>query len=232
MSPGVNHILASLPAEDRARLDPQLGTVALAKDKQIYRFDDQITTVYFPWDGVCSITRAMSDGRMVELETIGREGVVGCLAGFGEPLARFDAMVQVPGDGAYTLAIEPFRAEMRRQGALYDAVCRYMTFSHGLVATSAACNALHDSVERCARWLLMAHDRMGRDTFDLSHEYLAMMVGVRRPTATLAAGELQKAGLIRYRRGKMEIIDREKLERVSCECYVNVEQHFLRQLCK
>ena len=231
MSPGVNHILASLPVEERARLDPHLGTVNLSKDLRLYRVDDQIKTVYFPWDGVCSITRAMSDGRMVELETVGREGIVGYVAGFTDPIAHFDAMVQVPGDGAYTLGVGAFRAEMQRQGALYDLVCRYMAFSHNLVSVSAACNALHDSVERCARWLLMAHDRVAGATFDLSHEYLAMMVGVRRPTATLAAGELQKAGLIRYRRGKMEILDREGLERVSCECYVNVEQHFLAQLC-
>lgn len=231
MSTGVNHILASLPADERARLEPHLGSVALRKDKRIYRLDDPIETVYFPWDGVCSITRAMADGRMVELETVGREGVIGYLAAFGEARARFDVMVQVPGDGAYTLGVEPFRAEMRRQGALYTAVCCYLTFSHGQVATSAACNALHDSVERCARWLLMAHDRVGRPTFDLSHEYLAMMIGVRRPTATLAAGELQQAGLIRYRRGKMEIVDREGLERVSCECYVHVEEQFRQQLC-
>lgn len=231
-APRINHILASLPPWERARLEPHLGVVELSKDKPIYHFDDPIKTVYFPWDGVCSITRAMADGRMVELETVGREGIVGYLAGFGEERARFDAMVQVPGEGAYTLAVEPFRAEMRRQEALYAAVCRYMAAAHSLVATSAACNALHDSVERCARWLLMAHDRMGKDTFDLSHEYLAMMVGVRRPTVTLAAGALQKAGLIRYRRGRMEIVDREGLEKVSCECYINVEQHFLDLLCQ
>lgn len=229
---GVNHILASLAADELARLQPHLGAVELTKDRPIYRSDDRIETVYFPWDGVCSVTRAMADGRMVELETVGREGMLGYLAGFGDDIAHVDAMVQVPGEGAHTLPVEPFRAEMRRQGALYRAVCVYMSAAHRLVAATAACNALHDSVERCARWLLMAHDRIGRDCFDLSHEYLAMMLGVRRPTATLAAGELQQAGLIRYRRGKMEIVDREGLQAVSCECYVNVEQYCLGLLCQ
>jgi CRP-like cAMP-binding protein len=139
-------------------------------------------------------------------------------------------MVQIPveneGDAAQTMSARDFRTEVARPGAFRDAVSAYMIGAHGFIAASVACNALHTADERCARWLLMAHDRVGTDTFQLSHEFLAMMLGVRRPTATVVAGTLQSAGLIRYRRGRMEILNRQGLEDAACECYETVRQHF------
>jgi CRP-like cAMP-binding protein len=225
-----NLILRSLPSSDFARLEPELGSVELPARKVLYRDGEPITTVYFPWGGVCSITRVMQDGRMVEVGAVGREGVMGYMAGFGDDIATGDCMVQVPDGGAYAMRASTFRAEMNVHGALHRIVSRFMNAMNVLAFQSVACNALHGAEERCARWLLMVHDRVGADSFLLSHEFLAVMLGVRRPTATIAAGVLQKAGLITYRRGRMTILNREGLEEAACECYAAVQEHFERLL--
>jgi CRP-like cAMP-binding protein len=225
-----NLILRSLPPADYARLEPELGTVDLPVRKILYRDGERIRTVYFPWDGVCSITRVMRDGRMVEVGAVGREGVIGYMAGLGDDIATGDCMVQVPGEGAYTMRVATFRAEMSACGAFHDITSRFMNAMNVLAFQSVACNALHTAEERCARWLLMVGDRAQSDRFALSHEFLAVMLGVRRPTATIAAGMLQKAGFITYKRGQMSIVDRAGLEQVSCECYAAVQEHFQRLL--
>src|SRR5687768_1242957 len=161
---------------------PMLRTIPLKPKQVLFTKGDSIEAVYFPWGGVCSLVATMDDGRMTELATVGREGVVGYLAGFGQRVASHDAMVQIPvedgGDAAQTMSARDFRTEMARPGAFRDAISAYMIGAHVFIATSVACNALHTADERCARWLLMAHDRVGADTFQLSHEFLAMMLGV------------------------------------------------------
>ena len=184
-----------------------------------------IETVYFPNGGVCSLTMTMEDGRVAEVGLTGREGLVGYLLAFGQNEASHDAMVQIPGGSALTMSRRDFREHMSRNGSLRALVNRYMLAATAFTTTSVACNALHVAEERCARWLLHAHDRMGSATFDLSHEFLAMMLGVRRPTATIVAGTLQRSGLIRYSRGRMTIVDRPRLEQASCECYGLIEQY-------
>jgi CRP-like cAMP-binding protein len=225
-----NLILQALPAEDYTRLAPQLATTDLPFKRYLHRDGETINTVFFPWSGVCSITRVMSDGRMVEVATIGREGAVGYMVGLGDDTATGDCMVQVEGGGSHTLSAAAFRSEVDRRGALYRLITRYTNAVNVLAFQSVACNALHTAEERCARWLLLVHDRVAADTFPLSHEFLSVMLGVRRPTATIAAGILQRAGLITYKRGRMTILNREKLEEASCECYEAVEQHFRRLL--
>ena len=226
-----NHLLASLPDADQRRLRPLLHAVTIKARQVLYTKGDPIEQVYFLTGGVCSLVAAMDDGRMAELATIGREGVVGFIAGFGQEIASHEAMLQipVPGEteaGALAMSARDFRAEMAQAGAFRDAVNKYIVAANVFLETSIACNALHGTEERCARWLLMVQDRIGSATFQLSHEFLAMMLGVHRPTATVVAGTLQAAGLIRYRRGRMEILNREGLEEASCECYAIVAQHF------
>lgn len=220
-TPRINDVLASLPEAEFARLDPRLRPVMFSPREILQKAGDDIDCVYFPWGGACSIVATMSDGRTAEVATVGREGIVGYLAGFGANRAQHDAMVQIHAVncGAYAMTVADFRAELARAEGMSSAVARYVVNMDAFLSSTVACNALHLVIERCARWLLLAQDRLESPQFCLSHEFLAMMLGVRRPTATVVAGELQAAGLIRYRRGQMEILDREGLEAVSCECY-------------
>jgi len=186
--------------------------------------------VYFPWNGVCSLTATMRDGRMVEVGTIGNEGVVGMSGYFGGQLPDVMTVVQVPGSGAHVMRRGVFLAEMDRAGALYHLVRRYSQALLALMMQSVACNALHEIDQRCARWLLMTHDRVDGDVLELTQEYLATMLGVRRPSVTDVARRLQRAKLIDYRRGRIRIVDRRGLEARSCECYTTVRHHFERLL--
>ena len=222
-----NLLLEALPPEDAARIAPLLRSIPLKTRTRLLEEGQPIETVYFPNGGVCSLTVTMEDGRVAEVGLAGREGAVGYMAGFGQEFAAHDAMVQIPDGSAQFLSTRDFREEMARGGALRTLVTRYMVASNALTSMSVACNALHTAEERCARWLLHAHDRVGSPRFELSHEFLAMMLGVRRPTATIVAGILQRAGYIRYRRGNMEILDRRGLEDASCECYRAIETHFI-----
>lgn len=225
-----NRLLAALPPEEYRRLEPHLTAVPLHQHTVLEALGEPIERVYFPWDGVCSFTNVMQDGRTVEVGTIGNEGVVGMEAYFGGHLSNIQTVVQVPGAGATMMRTGRFVAEMDREGALYQLVRRYSQALLSLVTQSVACNALHDMDQRCARWLLMTHDRVDGDTVLLTQEYLAAMLGARRATVTLVAKRLQRAGLIDYRRGRMIVKDRPGLARLSCECYGVVRAHFERLL--
>jgi CRP-like cAMP-binding protein len=185
------------------------------------------THVYFPWSGVCSLTMTMADGRMIEVGTIGNEGLVGIAAYFGSQVPDALTLVQVPGDGAHVMRVGSFVAEMAREGQLHRVVRRYSQALIALMMQSVACNGLHEVDQRCARWLLMTQDRAG-DSFLLTQEYLASMLGVRRPSVSEVASRLQRAKLIEYRRGRITIKDRKGLEKLSCECYRIVRDHFER----
>jgi CRP-like cAMP-binding protein len=174
--------------------------------------------VYFPGGGFCSILIVLEDGSMVEIATIGREGMVGGAAALEGPVTAV-AMVQGATDICYRMTVEAFREEMDRRGVFYELVTRYAQALFGFVAQSTGCNALHSVEQRLARWLLMAHDRMELKEFPLTQEFVAMMLGASRPTVTVVAGTLQKAGLIKYRHGRVTIVDRKNLEAASCECY-------------
>ncbi len=190
-----NKLLACLPRTDFQRLRPHLRTVPIAVKQIIHPRGEAVREVFFPNGGVASITTVMRDGSMVEIATVGDEGMLGV---FENAMMSTETMMQVPDTSASAevMPVEIFRREFDRRGALYECVGRY---SQGLVALmmqSTACMALHPVQQRCCRWLLMAHDRIGRDHFQLSHEFLAMMLGSTRPTVTVVAGTLQKAGLI------------------------------------
>jgi CRP-like cAMP-binding protein len=217
--PSSNQLLAALPAPEYARLAPSLETLPLKLKEWIHPPGEAIRDVYFPGGGFCSILTVLEDGRMVEVATIGREGAVGMSAVFDGTASRSLAMVQAAAATCYRMPIGVFRQEMDRRGPFYELLTDYTQALVGLIMQSTACNAVHRVEQRLARWLLMAHDRVGADAFPLTQEFVAMMLGVARPTVTIVAGTLQKAGLITYQRGNVTILDRRKLEAASCECY-------------
>ena len=170
--------------------------------------NEPIREVFFPNGGVASITTVMRDGAMVEIATIGDEGLIGINAFFGPALMSGEAMMQVPDTNAEAMSVKAFRTELDHRGPFYDCVQVYSQALIMLMMQSTACMALHSVEQRCCRWLLMTHDRVHRDDFQLSHEFLAMMLGSTRPTVTSVAGALQKARLIKYVHGHITIVDR------------------------
>jgi CRP-like cAMP-binding protein len=228
-TPG-NRLLAMLPQSDLDRLLPRMRRISLARKQILHKAGERIGEVYFPNGGVCSMTTVMSDGRMVEVATIGNEGVVGISAIFGRENANGESLVQVPGTDALALPIEVFRAEVEQNPAFSLLINRYLQAFLVMVLQSTACNSLHSAEERSARWLLMTRDRIGGDHFPMTQELLAVMLGVRRPTVTLVLQKLGQRGLLRYSRGRVEVADGPELERVSCECYGTVKAEFERLL--
>ena len=223
-----NKLLACLPRADFARLRPHLRTVPVVARQVLHRRNETIHDVYFPNGGVASMTSVMRDGATIEIATVGDEGMVGINAFFGDMLMSGETMIQVPDTDAEVMSVQAFRGELGRRGAFYDCIQVYSEGLLILMMQSMACVALHPVRERCARWLLMTHDRVHRDDFQLSHEFLAMMLGSTRPTVSVVASTLQKAGLIKYTHGHITIVDREGLEAASCECYATVKQHYDR----
>jgi CRP-like cAMP-binding protein len=225
-----NKLLAALPETDYRRILPSLTTVPLKYKQVLHKAGSKIDTVYFPGGGVCSVTNVMSDGRMVEVATIGNEGMVGITVFLGGDVAPSEAFLQVPDGDAQTMSTGAFKRELDRHGALYDVISRYAQAQQALIMQSAACFAMHTVEERCSRWLLMTHDRVEGDDFQLTHEFLGYMLGTRRPTVSLVLGTLEKAGVIHNGTKKITVVSREKLEQVSCECYQTVKDAFDRLL--
>jgi CRP-like cAMP-binding protein len=224
-----NRLLAALNAEDYNRLRPHLQVVPLDRGQELLEPGEPIRHVYFPHRGVVSLVAAMADGTVAEMTTIGREGVVGfeSMAGTDVPVGR--AMVQVSG-AASRLELVRLRRVTWRNDGLEGVLGRYRRALLQQVLQGVACNRVHELEERCCRLLLMTNDRAAGDTFDLTQEFLAMMLGVRRPTVTAVARSLKNANLIRYSRGVMTITDRRGLEKCACECYAIIRQTFKRLL--
>jgi CRP-like cAMP-binding protein len=213
-----NRLLAALPPEDLARLWPRLEAVELPLRKVLHMPGEPIEAVYFPETGYVSMLAYMEDGDAAEVGLAGREGFIGLPVLLGTDRDDIEAMVQSPGT-ALRMDAQAFREELGGIPALRTLLLRFALVHHGQVARTAACNGRHHTDQRLARWLLMAHDRAEGDEFPMTHEFLSMMLGVRRSSITVAAGQLQKAGFIRYERGCIEVTDRPGLESVSCECY-------------
>lgn len=213
-----NRLLAALPPASLARLWPGLTPVELEIRQVVQRPDEPVVTVYFPESGWFSRLAPLEDGDSAEVGLIGRDGVTGLPVILGSDRDGLESMAQCPGT-ALSMAADTLRAAMERDEALRTLLLRYVLVFHEQVARTAACNGRHPIEQRLARWLLMAHDLAEGDDYPMTHEFLAMMLGVRRAGISIAAGSLQKAGLIRYRAGQMGIIDRPGLEAASCECY-------------
>jgi CRP-like cAMP-binding protein len=225
-----NKLLAGLPVADYERLRPFLDPISLSLGHVILEPGDTLRRIYFPGEGVCSITQVMRNGRTVEVATVGNEGFIGINSLFGGDRWLAGAVVKVPDRSAHAMSLSVFRREMRRQGAFARAANRYAQGFVAFLMRSVACNALHSVDERCARWLLTTRDRVGRNEFPLTQEFLASLLGVRRATVTLTIGALQREGLIDFGRRRIVILDRAGLESASCECYAALKRQFARLL--
>jgi CRP-like cAMP-binding protein len=224
-----NRLLKLLPPEDYERLRPHLQPVEFKYKLSLYQANEQIKFVQFIETGVASLVNTMKNGNSAEVGTIGNEGMVGLPVIFGDSQAPTSVYMQVAGHGLRMKA-KAFWQEMERSATLRTVMLHYAHAVFNLVAQSAACNTFHALERRCCRWLLMTHDRMQSNEFQLTQEFLAMMLGVQRPGVTLAAGELQRAGLIQYTRGHVKILDHEGLMKRSCECYAVSKREFDRLL--
>lgn len=218
----LNQLLASLPPDDYQRVSSDLTWRPLKVRQVLHKHGEPISEIYFPGRCVCSITNVMEDGGVVEVATVGREGLIGIAAVLGAPVASGEAFVQIAAEPAAVMSIDAFRREMDRRGAFHDRVTRYSQAFVNMLMQSVACNGLHSAEERCCRWLLMTHDRIAQDEFPLTHEFLAIMLGVRRPTVTLVMADLARAGIVSHVRGHVRIVDRKGLEAATCECYRNI----------
>jgi CRP-like cAMP-binding protein len=227
--PRVNRLLAALPTEEYAPLQPHLELVDIATGQTIYEPNAMPHHVYFPLTGCASVVVSMESGDMVEAGTVGREGLIGLAAFLGTDSGPLTTLAQVPGAFA-RLPVAVFRDAAAPGSRLHTLLLRFTQAFYVLAAQSAGCNRLHPIESRCARWLLLTHDRHDGDTFHLTHEFLGYMLGVRRPSVTLALATLQHAGLITYHRGDITILDRPGLEETTCECYAIIAREYERFL--
>ncbi len=224
-----NRLLSALPPEDRALLTPHLVAADLDKGRLLYDPGDLIDQIYFPNDCVISLMTLMESGAAIESAAIGREGALGLMAAVAPRQSLSRAIVQAPGS-ALRIAAGPLHDIWTRSAPLRDLVDRHNEALFGHAIQSVACNALHAVEARFCRWLLSCHDRIDTHTVNLTQEFLADMLGVQRTTVTAVAGSLQAKGLIRYRRGVVDILDRAGLETVACECYGAVRRGYERLL--
>ena len=216
-----NHLLKLLPEAELEAVLSAAETVQIAAKELVCRRGEDMAFVHFPNDCVISLVTELRDGSSVEAMTVGCDGFAGLAVFHGVTSSRLTAIGQISGT-AYRIASATFRRLVDECDALNRTLHRYSQFVLETVAQSAACNRMHVIEQRCARWLLMSEDRVGRNHFDLTQEFLAEMLGVRRPGVTVAMGALEKAGLISHGRGRIAVVDRPGLERAACECYAAV----------
>lgn len=224
-----NRLLALLSPGDRASLRPHLEPLSLEYRQPLYAADKKIEHVYFIETGVGSLVNTMANGQAAEVGTIGNEGLVGVPVVLGDDRAPTSVYVQVPGAGLRMKA-SLFKKALAQSATMQVVMLRYVHALFNQVAQSAACNHFHSLEQRTCRWLLMTRDRMHSDQFLLTQEFLAMMLGVQRAGVSIAAGGLQRAGLITYKRGNVTILDRPGLKKLSCECYEISKREFDRLL--
>lgn len=212
-----NQLLAALPPNVFDALRPDLVHVELEIRTLIYGPEDEIDWIYFPSSGMISILQRTLDSRGIELATIGKEGVLGAIAGFGLNLALTTSVVQMPMTGL-KISASRFRKYLSQYASLQEMALKSNEVILAQTQITAACNALHNVEQRFCRWLLQTWDRSESDTITLTQEFLGEMLGVRRTSVTEIASKLQAAGLIRYRRGQIEVLKRSALEKLSCDC--------------
>jgi CRP-like cAMP-binding protein len=217
-APERNRLLAALPTQEYARILPELDSVQLQARQQLTALDEPTERVFFPRDAVVSMLVLMEDGKVVESAMVGNEGIVGLEVFLGNGLGREDIVVQIAG-GAVSMRSTAFRTAVRQSVPMQTLLQHYSLALMNQLARTAGCNRVHSVEERCARWLLMSEDRVGRDSFPLTHEFLAKVLGVRRASVSQTAEGLQRAGLIAYHQGWIHILDRDGLESVACEDY-------------
>jgi CRP-like cAMP-binding protein len=222
-----NRLLAALPRQEYARILPRLTPVRLGLKQVLVEPDAPIRDVYFPREGVCSMLADDQDAP-VEVGTTGPDGFIGLPVLLGGDRMPFRVIVQIEGHG-WRLAADEFRRLVDERPVVRTLLLRFAQYFANQLSQSVACNRLHTLEERCARWLLMTHDRVQGDSFELTHEFLSYMLGTRRAGVTVAMGTLQAIGVVRYTRGRVEVLDRPRLEETSCACY-HITRTALRQL--
>lgn len=216
---GGNLLLDSLTEAQRNRLLTGASEHVLEIRTVLFEPDEVVPYVYFPLSGLISLVTPMIDGDVVEMAVVGREGVVGVPWALDENGGATGRGVSQIHGTSIRVDADKFRQEIELEGGLAHYAAQYNRALFALVAQNAACNRLHTINERCARWLLMTYDRLGEDEFDLTHEFLSQMLGTRRASVTEAASNLQDFGALTYKRGTVRILDRDVLEKKSCECY-------------
>ena len=227
-APLYNRLLLALPDDVYRTVANDLRLIAVTVGEPLQEHGAVVRDVLFPNGGVYSITNQMSDGRLVEVATVGAEGMLGVAVFLGDRLGTGTSMQQVPDGPVPAMSVDAFLRHTSSAGAFRDIVGRYAQANLLQVMQCTACNALHTVEERCCRWLLQTHDRVRQDEFVLKQEFLAMMLGVARPSVTLVLGTLQKAGLISTHYGRIRVVDRAGLEAASCECYAAIVGHYER----
>jgi CRP-like cAMP-binding protein len=224
-----NYLLAALPDEDYQRLLPYLEEVDLPLKRVLYEPGETPSAVYFPNHSMISLVATMEDGATVEVGLVGIEGMIGLPIVLGGRATVYQAIVQLPGTGI-KLDADVFKSEFERGERLQRLVLLYTQALLTQVSQNAVCNRLHSIDERLARWLLSVQDGLEADELPLTQEFISQMLGTRRASVTVSAGNLQEQGTIRYSRGKITILNRERLKGISCECYSVIRNEFDRLL--
>lgn len=217
-----NKILAALTAGEFARLVPELDVVQLKLNDVLYLPGEPIKHVYFLTDGIISLLTILEDGTTIEAAVVGSEGMVGLSVIMGVEKANNEALVQAEGM-ALRMGANDLRARFNKESALRGSLMSYIHLLLTMLSQNAACNRMHTVEERLARWLLLTHDRVGKNEFVFTQEFMSHMLGVRRAGVSVAANTLRKAGLIDYQRGEIAVLNRPGLEDASCECYRTIE---------
>ena len=216
-----NEIIARLPANELASFEERAELISSPLRDILFELNEPFERVLFPLTGMGSLVTVLKDGTTLEAQTVGREGFMGLPLFHGLSVARCKGITQVEGD-FYQLSPKDFVSLLKVAPELNLMLHRYAQFSNEVVAQSAACNSMHLIEQRCARWLLLTADAVGRKDFSLTQEFLSQMLAVRRPGVTVAIGTLERQGLIEHRYGKVSISDVDGLKKVSCECYQTI----------
>lgn len=213
-----NRLLAALPREEYERLLPHLEPVHLKKGATVYDAGDTVRHAYFIKSGMISLLSVTERGETIEVAVVGNEGMIGVPVVLRMSVTPYQSVVQLPGDGLRVRA-DVLRGEFKQDGQLQELMLKYTHALLTQITQSVVCNRFHSIEQRLCRWLLATGDRAKSESFELTQEFIAQMLGTPRTGVTMAAGPLQDAGIIRYRRGKITILNRQRLERAACECY-------------
>ncbi len=230
-SPKMNHLLAALPAEEFARISPDLEPVSLQLGDVIYESGEQLEYIYFPTTAIISLLYIMENGSTAEIGMAGNDGLVGIALYMGGSTTPSRAVVQSAGK-AFKLRSRALNMEFARAGMFQNILLRYTQYLMTQISQTAVCNRLHLVENQLCRWLLINHDLLQSNKLIMTHDLIANMLGVRREGVSIAAGNLQKQGLIKYSRGTITMIDRAGLETAVCECYRVVKDEYDRLLGK
>lgn len=220
-----NQLLERLPKEDRLRIDRRLERLSLSTREVLYATDSVIRRVYFPTRGLISIVAEFENGKVTQVATVGPEGMLGISLFLDDYASHQLAVGQIAGE-CLVMSAAAFDSSVAESAAFRTLLRRYSNAYMSLLAHTAACNGAHRTAHRLARWLLTCHDAAGSDRFAITHEFLAITLGVQRPAVSLVAEQFSAEGAISYRRGRIRVLDRPRLQERACECYCKIRQEY------